>query len=153
MSRCNWYTSKYYLLVSLLVVLASHSCGVLICSRLKHSYIAIYLMDTSDQELSVGLGQGPSSSPTELNTRPSKITQEKSKRCYYIPKVQWSENMEIALAIIASQEKRNGKGWMSRVEPRWKNYFPMYNMLNMKQTTLTQSGAPGRVIGWTNFSH
>ena len=23
----------------------------------------------------------------------------------------------------------------------------------MKQTTLTQSGAPGRVIGWTNFSH
>ena len=22
----------------------------------------------------------------------------------------------------------------------------------MKQTTLTQSGAPGRVIGWTNFS-
>ena len=28
-------------------------------------------------------------------------------------------------------------------------------MLNklMKQTTLTQAGAPGRVIGWTNFSH
>ena len=23
----------------------------------------------------------------------------------------------------------------------------------MKQTTLTQSRAPGRVIGWTNFSH
>ena len=23
----------------------------------------------------------------------------------------------------------------------------------LKQTTLTQSGAPGRVIGWTNFSH
>ena len=23
----------------------------------------------------------------------------------------------------------------------------------MKQTTLTQSGAPGHVIGWTNFSH
>ena len=23
----------------------------------------------------------------------------------------------------------------------------------MKQTTLTQYGAPGRVIGWTNFSH
>ena len=25
--------------------------------------------------------------------------------------------------------------------------------LCQKQTTLTQSGAPGRVIGWTNFSH
>ena len=23
----------------------------------------------------------------------------------------------------------------------------------MRQTTLTQSGAPGRVIGWDNFSH
>ena len=23
----------------------------------------------------------------------------------------------------------------------------------MRQTLLTQSGAPGRVIGWTNFSH
>ena len=23
----------------------------------------------------------------------------------------------------------------------------------MRLTTLTQSGAPGRVIGWTNFSH
>ena len=23
----------------------------------------------------------------------------------------------------------------------------------MKQTTFTQSGAPGRVNGWTNFSH
>ena len=38
-------------------------------------------MDTSDQELSIGLGPGPgpSSRPTELNTRPSGITQEKSK--------------------------------------------------------------------------
>ena len=136
MSRCSWYTSNYYLLVSLLVVLVSHSCGVLNCSRLKCSYIAIYHMDTSDQELSIGLGPGtgpgPSSSPTELNTRPSRITQEKSKRCYYKPKVQWSENMKIALAIIVSQEKRNGKGWMSRVEARWKSYFPMYDMLNMK---------------------
>ena len=82
----------------------------------KHSYIAIYHMDTSDQELSIGLGPGPgpgpSSSPTELNTRPSRITQEKSKRCYYKPKVQLSENMKIALAIIVSQERRNGKGWM-----------------------------------------
>ena len=36
---------------------------------LKRSYIAIYHMDTVDQELSIGLGlgQGPSSSPTELN--------------------------------------------------------------------------------------
>ena len=138
MSRCSWYTSNYYLLVSLLVVLASHSCGVLNCSRLKRSYIAIYHMDTSYQELSIGLGlgpgpgPGPSSSPTELNIRPSRITQEKSKRCYYKPKVQWSENMKIALAIIVSQEKRNGKGWMSRVEARWKSYFPMYDMLNMK---------------------
>ena len=40
--------------------------------------------------------------------------------------------MKIALAIIVSQEKRNGKGWMSRVEARWKSYFPMYDMLNMK---------------------
>ena len=40
--------------------------------------------------------------------------------------------MKIVLAIIASQEKRNGKGWKSRVEARWKNYFPMYDMLNMK---------------------
>ena len=126
MSRCRWYTNKYYLLVSLLLVLASHSCGVLNCSRLKRFYIAIYNMYTSDQELSIGLGEGPSSSPTELNTRPSRITQEKSKRCYYKPKVQWSENMKIALAIIVSQEKWNGKGWMSRVEARWKNYFPMY---------------------------
>ena len=93
-------------------------------------------MGTSDQESSIGLGPGPgtgpSSSPTELNTRPSRITQEKSKRCYYKPKVQWSENMKIALAIIISQEKWNGKGWMSRVEARWKSYFPMYDMLNMK---------------------
>ena len=134
MSRCSWYTSKYYLLVSLLVVLASHSCGVLNCSRLKRSFIAIYHMDTSDQELSIGLGlgQGPSSSPAELNSRPSRITQEKSKRCCYKPKVQWNENMKITLAIIVSQEKRNGKGWMSRVEARWRNYFHMYDMLNMK---------------------
>ena len=40
--------------------------------------------------------------------------------------------MKITLAILISQEKRKGKGWMSRVEARWKNYFPMYNMLNMK---------------------
>ena len=125
MSRYSWYTSKYYLLLSLLVVIASHSCGVLNCSRLKCPYITIYHMDTSDQELSIGLGKGSSSSPTELNTRPSRITQEKSNRCYYKPKVQWSENMKIALAIIVSQEKQNGKGWMSRVEARWKNYFPM----------------------------
>ena len=134
MSQCSWYTSNYYLLVSLLVVLASHSCGVLNCSRLKRSYIAMYHMDTSDQELSIDPGPcpGPSSSPTELNTRPSRITQEKSKRCYYKPKVQWSDNIKIALAKIVSQEKRNGKGWMSRVEARWKSYFPMYDMLNMK---------------------
>ena len=71
-------------------------------------------MDTSDQELSIGLGRGPGpgpgSSPTELNTRPSRITQEKSKRCYYEPKVQWSENMKIALAIIISQEEAEWKG-------------------------------------------
>ena len=78
------------------------------------------------------LGQGPCSSPTELNTIPSRITQEKSKRCCYKPKVHWSENMKIALAIIVSQERWNGKGWMSRVEARWKNYFPIYNMLNIK---------------------
>ena len=40
--------------------------------------------------------------------------------------------MKIALAILVSQEKRNGKGWMSRAEARWKNYFHMYHMLNMK---------------------
>ena len=114
------------------IVLASHSCGVLNCSRLKGSYITIYHMETSDQELSIGLGQGPSSSPTELNTRPSRITQKKSTRYFYKPKVQWGENMKIALATIVSQEKRNGKGWMSRAEARWKNYFPMYDMLNMK---------------------
>ena len=118
--------------MSLLVVSASHSCGVLNCSRLKLFYIPIYHMDTSDQELSIGLGQGPSSSLPELNTRPSRIKQEKSKSCYYKPKVQWSEKMKIALVIIVSQEKQNGKGWMSRVEARWKNYFPMYDMLNMK---------------------
>ena len=132
MSQCSWYTSKYYLLVSLLVGSASHSCGVLNYSRLKCSYIAIYHMDTSDQKLSIDLGQGPSSSPTELNTRPSRLTQEKSKRCYYKPKVQWSENMKIAQVIIVSQEKQNEEGWMSRVEARWKNYFPMYDMLDMK---------------------
>ena len=40
--------------------------------------------------------------------------------------------MKIALAITVSQEKQNGKGWMSSVEARWKSYFPMYDMLNMK---------------------
>ena len=103
---------KYYLLVSLLVVLASHSCGILSCSRLKRSYIAIYHMDTSDQELSIGPRPRPnlkSNTATELNTRSSGITEEKSKRCYYKSKVQWSENMKIAPAIIVSQEKRNGR--------------------------------------------
>ena len=52
-------------------------------------------------------------------------------RCYYEPKVQWSENKKIVLAIIVSQEKRNGKGWKSRVEARWKNYSPMLNMKNL----------------------
>ena len=128
MSRCSWYTSNYYLLVSLLVVLASHSCGVLNCSGLKRSYIAIYHMDTSesDQELSIGLGRGPgpSSSPTELNTRPSRITQEKSKRCYYKQKVHWSENMKIALAIIVSQESRMERDGCQELKQDGKVIFP-----------------------------
>ena len=40
--------------------------------------------------------------------------------------------MKLALAYIVETEKQKGRWWMRRVEKKWKDNFPMYDMLNMK---------------------
>ena len=40
--------------------------------------------------------------------------------------------MKLALAYIVETEKQKGRWWMRRVEKKWKDSFPMYDVLNMK---------------------
>ena len=40
--------------------------------------------------------------------------------------------MKLALAYIVETEKKKGRWWMRRVEKKWKDSFPMYGVLNMK---------------------
>ena len=63
--------------------------------------------------------------------RSSRITREPRSRTSTKPKIQWNENMKLALAYIVETEKK-GRRWMRRVEKKWKDSFPMYDMLNMK---------------------
>ena len=46
--------------------------------------------------------------------------------------MQWNENMKLELAYIVETEKQTGRWWMRRVEKKWKDSFPMYDMFNMK---------------------
>ena len=46
--------------------------------------------------------------------------------------MQWNENMKLALAFIVEKEKQKGRWWIRRVEKKWKDSFPMYDLLNMK---------------------
>ena len=65
-------------------------------------------------------------------SRSSRITREPRSRASTKPKTQWNENMKLALAYIVETEKQKGRWWMRRVEKKWKDSFPMYDVLNMK---------------------
>ena len=65
-------------------------------------------------------------------SRSSRITREPRSRPSTKPKMQWKENMKLALAYIVETEKQKGRWWMRRVEKKWKDSFPMYDVLNMK---------------------
>ena len=65
-------------------------------------------------------------------SRSSIITREPRSRTLTKPKMQWNENMKLALAYIVDTEKQKGRWWMRRVEKKWKDSFPMYDVLNMK---------------------
>ena len=62
----------------------------------------------------------------------SRITREPRSRTSTKPKMHWNENMKLALAYIVETEKQKGRWWMRRVEKKWKDSFPMYDVLNMK---------------------
>ena len=65
-------------------------------------------------------------------SRSSRITREPRSRTSTKPKMQWNENMKLALAYIVETEKQKRRWWMRRVEKKWKDSFPMYDVLNMK---------------------
>ena len=65
-------------------------------------------------------------------SRSGRITREPRSRTSTKPKMQWNENMKLALAYIVKTEKHKGRWWMRRVEKKWKDSFPMYDVLKMK---------------------
>ena len=46
--------------------------------------------------------------------------------------MQCNENMKLALAYIVETEKQKGRWWLRRVEKKWRDSFPMHDVLNMK---------------------
>ena len=130
-----WYTSKLCLLVSLLALTVSHYSKKNISSRpnqLEHRKV-----DMGDD---LGPNNNPRNRPNiereeheyESISRSSRITREPRSRTSTKPKMQWNENMKLALAYIAETEKQKGRWWMRRVEKKWKDSFPVYDVLNMK---------------------
>ena len=65
-------------------------------------------------------------------SRSSRITREPRSRTSTKPKMQWNENMKLALVYIVETEKQKGRWWMRRVEKKWKDSFPMYDEVNVK---------------------
>ena len=77
-------------------------------------------------------------------SKSNRITTEPRSRTSTKPKMQWNENMKLALAYIAETEKQKGS-WMRRNEKEWKDSFPMYNMLNMKNLRDMHAKLPGTI--------
>ena len=130
-----WHTSKLCLLVSLLVITVPHYSENNISSRpnqLEHLKV-----DMGDD---LGPNHNPRSRPNieadeheyDSISRSSRVTREPRSRASTKPKMQWNENMKLALAYIVETEKQKGRWWMRRVKKKWKDSFPMYDVLNMK---------------------
>ena len=79
--------------------------------------------------------------------RSSRITRGPRSRTSTKPRMQWNENMKLALAYIIETEKQEGRWWMRRVEKKWKDSFPMYDMLTLPLPSLlapfTKGGGGG----------
>ena len=65
-------------------------------------------------------------------SRSGRITRAPRSRTSTKLKMQWNENMKLALAYIVETEKQKRRWWMRRVEKKRKDSFPMYDVLNMK---------------------
>ena len=76
-------------------------------------------------------------------SRSSRITREPRSRTSTKPKMQWNENIKLELAYIVETEKQKGRWWMRRVEKKWKDSFPMYDVLNMKNLRDMHATLPG----------
>ena len=130
-----WQTSKLCLLVSLLAITIPHYSENNVSSRpnqLEHLKV-----DMGDD---LGPNHNPRNRPNfeakeheyDSISRSSRITREPRSRTLTKPKMQWNENMKLVLAYIVETEKQKGRWWMRRVEKKWKDSFPMCEVLNMK---------------------
>ena len=116
-----WNTSKLCLLVSLLVITVPHYSENNISSRpnqLEHLKV-----DMGDD---LGPNHNPRSRPNieaeeheyDSISRSGRITREPRSWTSTKPKMQWNENMKLALAYIVKTEKQKGRWWMRRVEKK-----------------------------------
>ena len=60
-------------------------------------------------------------------------------------KMQWNENMKLALAYIVETEKQKARWWIRRVKKKWKYSFQMYDMLNVKNLRDMHAKLPGTI--------